>query len=415
MAPAIETVASETAAGRNDPQLIVPTGTFGSSPELANALFDGLNVPGLTGTSANCYAGVTFGYLKTGIIEEVRFFMDYFNDKYDRYDGLLIFQGSNDDFVTTVDIFTVGAEIHEGWNSYKVNKSNFLSYRLFNSAQNGCNNIGELKLYGKEVLDNDDSIIFCTVEILDTVTGGYSSVSQEITYELSLTSYVTNVLPRYGSVEGGTLITIEGIDFNTNVPSDVTVLIDGVACQVNLANAFLIQCVTGPRPGLYLTPPTFEVHIAGRGRSDVGTNIFRYMSLWSESSTWGGQFAPVDGESVVVPAGLNLLVDINSTPMLNMVLVDGGSIVIPSDYDSAHERKFDAKIIMVNDGVFEAGTEKNPYSSKLTITLHGVKYDPTVPIYGNKVLGVRNSILDLHGLKRDSWTMLDETAAAGAS
>ena len=70
---------------------------------------------------------------------------------------------------------------------------------------------------------------------------------------------------------------------------------------------------------------------------------------------------------------------------------------------------------MVNDGVFEAGTDKNPYSSKLTITLHGVKYDPTVPIYGNKVLGVRNSILDLHGLERDSWTMLDETAAAGAS
>ena len=134
-------------------------------------------MPGVISTSAGCYAGVTFGYFKTGIVEEVRFFMDYFNDKYERYDGLLIFQGSNDDFVTTVDIFTVGAEIHEGWNSYQVNKSNFLSYRLYNSAQNGCNNIGELKLYGKEVLDNDDSIIFCTVEVLDTATGGYSAVA----------------------------------------------------------------------------------------------------------------------------------------------------------------------------------------------------------------------------------------------
>jgi len=62
------------------------------------------------------------------------------------------------------------------------------------------------------------------------------------------------------------------------------------------------------------------------------------MSLWSETSTWGGQFAPVDGESVVVPAGLNLLVDIDSTPFLNMVLVDGGSIVLPSDYDPMHLR-----------------------------------------------------------------------------
>ena len=82
------------------------------------------------------------------------------------------------------------------------------------------------------------------------------------------------------------------------------------------------------------------------------------MSLWSESSTWGGQFAPVDGESVVVPKGLNLLVDIDHSPMLNMVLVDGGSIVFPSDYDPQHERTFDAKIIMINNGVFEAGTEK---------------------------------------------------------
>ena len=84
--------------------------------------------------------------------------------------------------------------------------------------------------------------------------------------------------------------------------------------------------------------------------------------------------------------------------MLNMVLVDGGSIVFPSDYDPQHERTFDAKIIMINNGVFEAGTEKYPYSSKLTITMHGIKYDPSVPIYGNKVLGVRNSVFDIHGL-----------------
>lgn len=216
-----------------------------------------------------------------------------------------------------------------------------------------------------------------------------------------------DVYPNYGTVEGGTIITISGTDFNTGNPDDVTVLIDGIECDVYRTNAFTIECTSGPRPGLYLTPPTFEVLIAGRGASDVGSNIFRYMSLWSESSTWGGQFAPVDGESVVVPKGLNLLVDIDHSPILNLVLVDGGSIVFPSDNYPKHERTFDAKIIMVNDGVFEAGTEKHPYSSKLTITLHGVKYDPTVPIHGNKVLGCRNCVLDLHGIQRTAWTSLD--------
>jgi hypothetical protein len=31
-------------------------------------------------------------------------------------------------------------------------------------------------------------------------------------------------------------------------------------------------------------------------------------------STWGGEFAPMEGESIYVPTGLNLLVDIDSTP-----------------------------------------------------------------------------------------------------
>ena len=125
---------------------------------------------------------------------------------------------------------------------------------------------------------------------------------------------------------------------------------------------------------------------------------------------------PVDGESVVVPAGLKLIVDIDSSPELNMVLVDGGAIVFPSDSDPNHQRTFDAKIIMVRNGIFEAGTEEQPYTSKLTITLHGVKYDPNVPIYGNKVLGIRDSRLDLHGAPRNVyWTHLDASVTAGTS
>ena len=87
--------------------------------------------------------------------------------------------------------------------------------------------------------------------------------------------------------------------------------------------------------------------------------------------------------------------------------------MFPSHPDSDHLRTFDARAILVHDGVFEAGTEADPYSSKLTITMHGVKYDPPLPIYGNKVLGVRYSTLDLHGMPRDSWTQLEETANSG--
>jgi hypothetical protein len=36
----------------------------------------------------------------------------------------------------------------------------------------------------------------------------------------------------------------------------------------------------------------------------------------------------------------------------------------------------------------EVGTEEFPYTSKLTITMHGNISDPYLPIYGNKVIAV---------------------------
>ena len=93
--------------------------------------------------------------------------------------------------------------------------------------------------------------------------------------------------------------------------------------------------------------------------------MFRYVSRWSDDSTWGGLFAPVEGESVAVPRGLHLLVDIPESPKLNAVIVDGGSLIFPSDEDESHLRPFDANVIFVRDGVFEAGTESEPYTSQL--------------------------------------------------
>jgi len=60
------------------------------------------------------------------------------------------------------------------------------------------------------------------------------------------------------------------------------------------------------------------------------------------------------------------------------------------------------------------GTEKFPYTSKITFTLHGNIYDPYIPIYGNKCIAVRYGILDMHGVPREpTWTVMDKTAQAG--
>ena len=87
------------------------------------------------------FPGDSSGYM-IGVLEEVKFFIDYFSDK-SVYNGYLRLQGSNlgfdnDDDVTT--ILTVGAELHEGWNYYNLQAiygdsyelPEFRYYRLFN-------------------------------------------------------------------------------------------------------------------------------------------------------------------------------------------------------------------------------------------------------------------------------------------
>ena len=137
--------------------------------------------------------------------------------------------------------------------------------------------------------------------------------------------------------------------------------------------------------------------------------------MWSSDTTWGGEFAPMEGESLYVPPGLNLLVDIDSTPELNAVIVEGSIIFAPNS-DPNHERFFDANYIFVHGGLMEVGTEEFPYSSKLTITLHGDIADPYIPIYGNKVIGVRFGTLNMHGAVRNKvWTLLEYTVLFAGS
>jgi hypothetical protein len=64
----------------------------------------------------------------------------------------------------------------------------------------------------------------------------------------------------------------------------------------------------------------------------------------------------------------------------------------------------------------EVGTEVNPYTSKITITMHGNVSTPAIPVYGNKNIAVRRGELHLVGKERKvTWTLLDKTAEANTS
>ena len=48
--------------------------------------------------------------------------------------------------------------------------------------------------------------------------------------------------------------------------------------------------------------------------------------------------------------------------------------------------------------------------------MHSNRQSPEIPIFGNKVIGVMNGILDMHGVPRNPvWTSQDTTAYNGSS
>lgn len=208
-------------------------------------------------------------------------------------------------------------------------------------------------------------------------------------------------------------MTFEGENFSSDTTS-YSILIDNRACRVSYANSTHVQCITGKRPGLYATP-TLELTIAGYGNVATQGLIFRYVNYWSEPLTWGGEFAPLEGDMVYIPKGLNLLVDVDSTPVLSAVVVEG-SLIFPSNANPNHLRTFDAHYVMVRGGTFEAGTEDYPYTSRLQITMHSNRSSPELPIFGNKVIAMYNGVLDIHGVPRNpTWTELDVTAEIGST
>lgn len=180
-----------------------------------------------------------------------------------------------------------------------------------------------------------------------------------MTYSSASTPTVTGVSPIQVSVLGGDLVTFTGTGFS-NTAGDISIIIDGVECAITAASTTSVSCTAGSRPGI--VAPSIIFRVDGKGQAAMQGNNVLYVNKWSDTQTWGGELPPMTGESVQIPKGLNLLVDIDTTDVLNLILVEG-TLIFPSGASSDHQRTFHAHIIFVNGGHLIAGTEDEPYTS----------------------------------------------------
>jgi hypothetical protein len=101
------------------------------------------------------------------------------------------------------------------------------------------------------------------------------------------------------------------------------------------------------------------------------------------------------------------------TPILKGIIIQGGSLIFDDNQDVHLNAEY---IIICDGGSLQVGTQANPFTHKATITMYGTLRSIELPIFGAKVLALRNGTLDLHGKPVGvTWTYLSATANANSN
>ncbi|NWR69133.1 TMEM2 hyaluronidase, partial [Centropus unirufus] len=105
----------------------------------------------------------------------------------------------------------------------------------------------------------------------------------------------------------------------------------------------------------------------------------------------------------------------NSAAFHSLVIRDGGKLVF-ADRPHGPPITLRARYILIQDGgELHVGSERCPYGSRATFSLYGRATEgAAVEGFGQKFVGVgRGGVLELHGRRPRSWTLLDKTLYPG--
>ncbi|XP_026156055.1 fibrocystin-L-like [Mastacembelus armatus] len=253
--------------------------------------------------------------------------------------------------------------------------------------------------------NGSQSEVSCVVAVINQLDA--ANISNGFTYKSQLTPVITEVSPRRGGTAGGTRLTITGSGFSTDM-NEVNVTIAGSVCDVQSANTTHIICETNAQQQSQQAKVRVSVRDQGIAKMDHAD--FFYIDVWSSRFTWGGLPPPETGSFAVITTGQTILLD-TSTPVLKMLLIQGGTLV----FDEADIELQAENILIADGGRLQVGQEGAPFQHKAIITLHGHLRSVELPVYGAKTLAVREGVLDLHGIPVPvPWTHLAQTATTGS-
>src|ERR1700730_12727 len=129
---------------------------------------------------------------------------------------------------------------------------------------------------------------------------------------------------------------------------------------------------------------------------------------WSDPATWPDKKVPGKDAVVTIEKDMDVVLDVSPLPLHGLRINGKLSFADNKDLELISEW------IMVH-GKLEIGSEASPHKRNATITLTNDVPGEDIEAMGDRGIMLMGGTLSLHGNRKDSWTKLAKTAAAGSN
>ncbi len=130
---------------------------------------------------------------------------------------------------------------------------------------------------------------------------------------------------------------------------------------------------------------------------------------WSDPASWPNRKVPVAGDKVTIGRDKDVVLDV-SPAALGGLSIDG-----KLSFSNNADLELASEWIMVH-GELAIGSADSPHTRKATITLtDNLKGEDVMGGMGDRGIMLSGGTLNLHGDRKNTWTKLTATAAAGAT
>src|SRR5215208_2534064 len=158
-----------------------------------------------------------------------------------------------------------------------------------------------------------------------------------------------------------------------------------------------------------LLPACLLVSVFAVVQAQEGKSPAARATRWSDPASWPDRTVPRAGDMVTIAAGKDVVLDV-SPPALGGVTIEG-----KLTFADTRDLELTTEWVMVH-GELEIGTEAKPHTRKATITLtNTVPDEEPMKDMGDRGIMIMGGTLNLHGDRKNAWTKLSQTAAAGST